>query len=790
MDGGQQSRYEKRTGSLQLIVPAWSLVVACFLLLLFFARLSSATAYSSATFDEPLHLFGSAMYWQLARLWPAIENPLLIHALVGLPQRLLFDPTLPLDHPFWGQGFATLALSSSFLWESNASGLQMLWSGRLLVIGMSLLTGALLYAWSRRAAGATLPALAVLFLFTFDPNVLAHGSLVTTDMGVTLFVCLAVFLFWRYWLQPGRLLFLASGIALGLAVSSKFSGAALIVALVPTALYLGRRRSGRRGLLLAALEIAGWLSLAALVLLVVERFDLSLLAANLQAVRGAGQFGHRTFLLGEINQGGWWYYFPVVFLAKTPLPTLLLIALALFVPLWRRRIDWQQGWPLLVAAIWIGTAMAGRINVGYRHLLPVLPLLFLQVGWLLRPGYLQGRWLSRVCAVSFAALAVASLLAHPHYLAYFNALAGGPVGGQRIALDSNLDWGQDLAALGDYVRANDIPVINTALFSTTPPAVYGIPAVQLPAWPDSEDASAMAGFYPPRPAAGLYAISATHLQGLYLEDTERFAYFRRQAPIARIGSSIFVYQVSPDSQRAALALSGIELPNIPLSNYDATVGTNYLTLRRYDARHSLIWAREEATWAAVEQATAPESPLLQQLYPPAAESGVVKDGDRRMTFYRWRESPFSELELQMPTTDGVEFSAPPQGGALALPALEFAGHTPLPAQLLPGASMELLTIWRILSTPPRPFSLYLHLLNESGEIVAQHDGWGVELDGLSFADEVGQLHELALPEDLPPGDYTLRLGVYETATGERFMLGSPGSGIDGLTLSRFTVEAP
>lgn len=791
MDGARSTRRQVRQlPSLWPISLKWARVWAVILLLLFFARLSRTAAYSSATFDEPLHLFGSAMYWQLSRLWPAIENPLLIHALIGLPQRLLFDPALPLDHPFWGERFATLTLSSAFLWESNTTGLQMLWSGRLLVTGMALLTGALLYAWSRRATSATLPALAVLLLFTFDPNVLAHGSLSTTDMGTTLFVCLAVFIFWRYWLRPSRRLYVVAGITLGLAVSSKFSGAAVIAALAPMALYLGWRRSGRRGLLLSVAEIAGWLLLAVLVLLAVERFDLSVLADNLRAVRGAGQFGHRTYLLGQINEGGWWYYFPVVFLAKTPLPTLLLLGLALLVPLWRRQVDWQQGWPLLVAAIWIGAAMAGRINVGYRHLLPALPLLFLQVGWLLRPGYLHGRWLPRLVAGAFALLAIVSLTAHPHYLAYFNRLAGGAEGGRRIAVDSNLDWGQDVATLRDYLRANDVPLVYTALFSTTPPGVYGVPAIDLPTWPFSENQTALSSFYPSRPAAGVYAISETHLQGVYLEDPDRFAYFRGRTPDARVGKSILVYRVLPDGPRAALALSGVDLPDMPLAGYTATIDTNYLTLRRYDARSSLVWAPAEATWAAVEQGSMPGSPLLQRLYPPAARSEDTADGESRISYFRWQESPYSRLELHTPTADKVEFYAPQPAGALALPALEFAGHTAAPAQLSPGASLELLTVWRVFSPPPRPFAVYLHLLDESGMTVAQHDGWGVELDGLSFGDEVGQLHELTLPADLPPGEYTLRAGIYETAAGDRFMLGSPTSGADGLTLGTITVAAP
>ena len=119
-------------------------------------------------------------------------------------------------------------------------------------------------------------------------------------------------------------------------------------------------------------------------------------------------------------------------------------------------------------AFW-ALAVAGSFNIGYRHLLPSLPFLYILAAWSLSailagrghapaprsgiPGTLVPRSL---VVLSLLWLAFETVSIAPHYLAYFNQIAGGPGNGYRVLVDSNLDWGQDLPALTRYARENKV----------------------------------------------------------------------------------------------------------------------------------------------------------------------------------------------------------------------------------------------------------------------------------------------------------------------------------------------
>ena len=259
--------------------------------------------------------------------------------------------------------------------------------------------------------------------------------------------------------------------------------------------------------------------------------------------------GHRAFLAGRLSQSGWWYFFPVAFGIKTPLPTLILVGFALVLGRgpargWARRKLFDRLFLLLPPAAFLGASMLSHINIGYRHILPMLPFLLVfgsQVAS--RPWPTEGRRYARVALLSglLAWHVAGTLRVAPHYLAFFNELVGGPREGYKYLVDSNLDWGQDLVGLADYVREHHIDQVKLAYFGLVTPEVVRSLGINFQPVTRREEVE---------PPPGVYAISATRLQGAYGsglfggEGPLPFARLRRLDPQAVVGYTIFVYQVT------------------------------------------------------------------------------------------------------------------------------------------------------------------------------------------------------------------------------------------------------
>jgi 4-amino-4-deoxy-L-arabinose transferase-like glycosyltransferase len=235
-----------------------------------------------------------------------------------------------------------------------------------------------------------------------------------------------------------------------------------------------------------------------------------------------------AFLDGEYSIYGWVSFFPKTFLYKTPLPLLAGLLAGLVLLAWqfcfRRPARWAaqlyRVTPLVALFIlYWAVSLPSHLNIGHRHILPTYPVLFIFIGALGWAG--KRAWTDTHTAGITVTLALAGLLGwqavevgriHPHYLAYFNPLVGGPAEGYRHLVDSSLDWGQDLPALQKWLRDHRHPDerLYLSYFGTDEPARYIPDAVLLPRLP---------GFDQRRPwhwcEPGLYAISATMLQHVY-----------------------------------------------------------------------------------------------------------------------------------------------------------------------------------------------------------------------------------------------------------------------------------
>jgi hypothetical protein len=254
--------------------------------------------------------------------------------------------------------------------------------------------------------------------------------------------------------------------------------------------------------------------------------------------------GHSSFLMGEHSARGWWYYLLVALLLKTPIAsiTLLVIALVRFASRARKGAWLDEAFLLIPTAVVLGFFSMNPQSIGLRYVLPIYPFLFVLASEVARVVATRTLYAGGLVAALVSYLVLASWSIHPHYLAYFNELIGGPGNGYKYLVDSNLDWGQDLPGLKRFMQANAIPEISLSYFGTDSPARYGIPYRWLPSMVLKDP---NAGKPSPVPQAPLewVAISATNLQGVYLEDRALFEKFARRRPVATIGYSIFVYHV-------------------------------------------------------------------------------------------------------------------------------------------------------------------------------------------------------------------------------------------------------
>ncbi len=559
--------------------------LAAVLLAAGFAQQIFISRSASAVVDEPAHL--TAGYLSLSRFDLSInrEHPPLLKALAALPLLPLRPvlPALEAGGPAPGSEDFEFDYARRFLYRANDAD-RLLRAARLPMMLLTLGLGAVVLLWAREIAGDA-AGLAALALYVFEPNVLAHGALVTTDLGSAAF-CVAFLWGLRRAVRsrPGEAAlgrFALCGLLLGLALLSKFSALLLIpVGAILAAADRLSSRSPREATDAAVPGCAGGprpailarpLGAAVLVLgtawLVLEAgygFQglplprLYLEGMELARLKNATVEGP-TYLMGAISRDGFWSYYLVALLVKTPLPLLLLAALGTASSLRDRRALREAVWVLGPAAAWLAAmTILTRAQIGLRYVLPVTPLLCIAGGAgaasLLRRALAGGgvrpdppstdngarraiKGSRRILGAALVGVLMAwhvgaALRIHPHPLAYFNEAAGGPDRGWRWLVDSNLDWGQDLIGLRDWLEDRDDPAVNLYYFGTADPDYYAIRRHS-----------------PAAPQPGLFAVSATHLAGVYLPDPDYLAAFRSLPPVARIGHSILVFRLDSVPER-------------------------------------------------------------------------------------------------------------------------------------------------------------------------------------------------------------------------------------------------
>jgi 4-amino-4-deoxy-L-arabinose transferase-like glycosyltransferase len=621
-----------------LNLPISSITAALLLFVMTLLMLVQASQWTT-TMDESPHIVSGYSYLTNRdyRLNP--EHPPLIKMIAGLG--LLFQNiNFPLEHPGWTDGitkdegqWGQWSLGNEFLhWAGNDPVSVTFWA-RIGMIAITILLGVFIFKWAIKLYGAV-AAVFALILFSFSPNFLAHGHLVTTDVGAAFAFLFATYFFLKYLRKQTSKNLVIAGIAFGIANLMKFS----LILLIPYFFILAMawvllkdkpmdawataKRMFRYSL---KLMLIGVIALAVIypfylyttwnyppktqlqdtqLLLRDHNFpklaDAVMWMADKPFLRAMGHFflghlmvfqrvagGNTVYYMGEVSSTAWASYFPVVFALKVPIALLIMLLIAsvfvcamaarqtkivlkswpdlkdkarrlnkLFAE-WGREYFIEFSFALFLFIYWTAS-ITSNLNIGLRHVLPTFPFMYLLLAgifnrWMNKNMDMQnlnwmqqlrmalrslfGKWLKSGAVVVLLLWYIGSALSvFPHTLAYFNELAGGPDNGYKFVVDSNLDWGQDLRGLVQYVEKNNIEKIKLDYFGGGNPTYYlGDKYEKLNPADETQ-------------RNGWIAISATPLQngrGVAAKGfggpTEHYAWLNKYEPVDKIGYSIFVY---------------------------------------------------------------------------------------------------------------------------------------------------------------------------------------------------------------------------------------------------------
>ncbi|MBC7227586.1 MAG: glycosyltransferase family 39 protein [Thermoflexales bacterium] len=743
------------------------------LLLGFFAQVVLVIPRLSLTADEPVHMAQGYVYWT-RRDWRfawAVAQPPLPDALAGIGLLLQPGPAVE-ELDGWAGGDHSRFVSAFLRWYGPGPALEAAtFVARFPIALVALIGAAFVYRWARERFGRQGGWLA-LFLFAFDPNFLAHSGLATTDVLLAVWGFVGVYAATRWAATRSGKWGLLSGVALGLALASKTSGffPLGIVGLLGFTWALEEFRRERRGRVwlrwagrLAVLVVLAVLTLWALYGFEVRPYPFATHLLLWQMLRKHAAEGHTAFLMGQVGQHGWWYYYPVAFLLKTPLPTLLLVGAALALAgrsLWR---GWQDRDLWLYPLLYGIATLFSTIAIGYRYMLPALPFLFVLTG----RGARSTEYGTRRCFViplvaCLAWLALGTLRIAPHYLAFFNELAGGPYGGHRYLVDSNLDWGQSFKALREWMNryaAENEPVY-ISFYTYGEPSLYGI-MYRSYEWKSPGESASPLVYSRFNPPPGLHIISATTLQGVFVGEPDNFDWFRHREPIARPGVALFVYRVLPrDPQPTWLAQCTV--PVAPLTPEAAAdgFGRDDLRLAYFDCTSGWLYPTggRDPGWFALFRPTAlSDDPFIRRRLSAARLSFEQRHTGTLPPFVIYEEPAGKEAPSFTP-------ESPVRVGALTF----LGANVPGTSSISPGATVEIETWWRVEDVPARPLSVMMHLVGPEGQPVIVSDGLAVPVDQWRPGDIIVQRHRLPVPADAPSGDYQPYTGVYWLDTMERW----------------------
>ena len=503
--------------------PAWmSTVFAVVVILLLFATCVRTANSDSVSWDESQHLYSGWLSWEHGDFGFNPEVPPLIKMWDAIPLlRRDIKPPAYTGDPFKKEGFV---LGQRFL---AANGIERtLIPARIMASLLTVLLAITLFLCAKEMFGSN-AALFALLLFCFDPNILAHGAFVTTDIGASLTMLAAIYAFYRYVKRPSVPRMVVVGIAVGLTMTAKFTGIFIVplLCLITLIDFWQSKRTGRSpesastrqvtvAIAVASIIGMGWVwamyhfryaarpaplqlnptseeyfgklasALSRSVVTTLSRFHLlpeAYIYGLADTKISAGDLP--SYFFGKTYSGASHWYFPAALLIKSTLPFLILLCITIVVAF---RPDWSKRREIVFLAVpptfLFLLSSSSDLGIGYRHLLPMFPMLYILIAGC--AAYLVSK--NAKYAYGFAALllwqVVTTAVARPGLLAYANEAWGGPSKTHLYLSDSNVDWGQQLKAVRRYLETHPSQPCYFAYFAQGPVDFrdYGIKCQVLP----------------------------------------------------------------------------------------------------------------------------------------------------------------------------------------------------------------------------------------------------------------------------------------------------------------------
>ncbi len=465
---------------------------------------------------------------------------------------------LPEGYVFW-----------DWLWENSS--IEDYWLQLSLARLGSLVFGIVLawfvYRWGSDLHGPNLGLIAC-FLVTFSPNVIAHAGLATLDIGAAATTVAAAHYYYRWAEKPSLRVCVLSAFWTGIACLTKMSAVVFLPAVFVVMLLVVKR--GRslvasftvKALRRAAASVAAFVLVTGGVIWAGYLFDVGTLygytppgceadtwfseglaesfstytipapqfLVGFIAVIEHNECGHLAYLLGNTSGHGWWYYFPIAVGVKTTIPLLLLFGMSIGLSA-SNRFDGLAR-PVMIATAMFATilaiGMSSNINIGIRHVLAAYPMMALAGAAVLAKrasGVRVGRrWVIGMLLLGWHG--VESFAAHPDYLPYFNQIARGRE--EKIIIDSNLDWGQDLERLSHFLKDNRDVSVRVIYQGYTNLRQLGVSELSRPRPGEN------------RPA---WLAASIHRLVFSRKDIPALNKYWGREPDARIGKSIFLYRL-------------------------------------------------------------------------------------------------------------------------------------------------------------------------------------------------------------------------------------------------------